>query len=178
MKKIFNFTTDKEEILEELVSQRKFIEQFFMWYLPFGKKKSKIVFTNGCFDLIHPQHVNLLNKSKELGCYLIVGMNSDKSVKLLKGEDRPIFNEEDRAYMLSNLVAVDCVIIFDDHSVLDLIKFIKPDVMTKGDDYNVNQLEDVGGNFVKEYGGKIELVPTKKGLATSDIINKIIKLQK
>ncbi len=178
MKKIYNFTTDKKEILDVLDERRKFMDDFFMCFHPWGKKKPKIVFTNGCFDLIHSQHINLLNKSKELGFYLIVGINSDKSVKLLKGEDRPIFSEEERAFILSSLEAVDCVIIFDDYSVLDLIKFIKPDIMTKGDDYNVNQLGDVGGEFVKTYDGKLELIPTKRGMSTSDIINKIVKIYK
>ena len=178
MKKIYNFTTDKKEILEVLDVRRKFVNYFFMCFHPWSKKKAKIVFTNGCFDLIHSQHVNLLNKSKELGFYLVVGVNSDKSVKLLKGEDRPIFNEDDRAFILSSLEAVDCVIIFDDYSVLDLIKFIKPDIITKGDDYQINQLNNVGGEFVKEYGGKLEIIPTKKVMATSDIINIIIKIYK
>jgi D-beta-D-heptose 7-phosphate kinase/D-beta-D-heptose 1-phosphate adenosyltransferase len=163
MKRIFNFTTDKEEI-------KKLVEDHQWW------EHRKIVFTNGCFDLIHSQHVNLIDESKKLGDYLIVGMNSDKSVKLLKGEGRPIIGEEDRAQMLSSLRSVDYVVIFDEFSVLDLIKFIKPDIITKGDDYKVDDLNDVGGSFVKTYGGKLELVPTRKGSSTSDIINKIKSL--
>ena len=159
MKQIYNFTTEKEEIFELLVKLR--------WF------KKSIVFTNGCFDLLHSQHINLLDESKKLGDYLIVGMNSDKSVKLLKGESRPIIGEEDRSQMLASMRSVDYVIIFDDYSVLDLIKYLKPDIITKGDDYKVDQLNDVGGEFIKSYGGKLELIPTRKGSQTSDIIKKI-----
>ena len=159
MKRIFNFTTDKEEILNLVIGHHK-----------------KIVFTNGCFDLLHSQHINLLNESKKLGDILIVGMNSDKSVKLLKGENRPIIGEEDRSQMLSSMRSVDYVIIFDEYSVLDLIKYLKPDIITKGDDYKSEQLNDMGGDYVKLYGGKLGLIPTRKGSSTSDIINKIKSL--
>lgn len=164
MKRIFNFTTDREEI-NELVG--KHIKK---------DHNKKVVFTNGCFDLLHSQHINLLNESKKLGDFLIVGMNSDKSVKLLKGDSRPIIGEDDRAQMLASMRSVDYVIIFDDYSVLDLIKYFKPDIITKGDDYKEEQLNDVGGNYVKLYGGKLVLVPTRKGSQTSDIINKIKSL--
>lgn len=163
MKRIFNFTTDKEEIKNLVVGHQ--------WW-----EHKKIVFTNGCFDLLHSQHINLLNESKKLGDFLIVGMNSDKSVKLLKGDSRPIIGEDDRSQMLASIRSVDYVIIFDEFSVLDLIKFICPDIITKGNDYKVDELDDVGGLFIKTYGGKLELIPTRKGSQTSDIINKIKSL--
>jgi rfaE bifunctional protein nucleotidyltransferase chain/domain len=166
MKKIFNFTTEKLEITKLLHKLEKV------------DKVKSIVFTNGCFDLTHSIHVNLLNESKKLGDILIVGMNSDESVKQLKGDDRPIICENDRAFVLSNLISVDYIIIFDEVSVLDLIKFINPDIITKGDDYNVNDLNDVGGKYMKENNKRIELIVTRNGLRTSDIINKIIKTYK
>jgi len=164
MKKIYNFTTDKDEISELLYNLR--------W------TNKKIVFTNGCFDLTHSIHINLLNESKKIGDVLIVGINSDKSVKLLKGEDRPIINEIDRTYVLSNIISVDYVIVFDEYSVEELIKFTNPDIITKGDDYNVNDLDDVGGKHMRDNNKRIELIPTRDGLRTSDIINKIIKIYK
>jgi D-glycero-beta-D-manno-heptose 1-phosphate adenylyltransferase len=161
MRHIFNFTTEKEEITE-------LINNFPLF--------SKIVFTNGVFDLIHPNHINLLNESKQLGDILIVGMNSDKSTKLLKGEKRPIIKEDDRAFMLINLKAVDYVIIFDEFNVIDLIKFIKPNIITKGGEYKIEELNDVGGDYMKEINGSVVIIPNKKNVSTSKIINEIIEI--
>lgn len=156
---IYNFTKDKEEILE-------MIERHQYW-------ENKIVFTNGCFDIFHAGHVSLLNESKNFGDILIVGMNSDKSVRLLKGEGRPINGEDDRALIISSICVVDHVIIFDEFSVIDLIKFIKPDIITKGGDYTVEQLSEVGGDFMKEIGGEVKLIPITKETSTTKIIKKI-----
>ena len=160
-KKIYNFTTDKKEI-SELID--------ILW------KDHSVVFTNGCFDLIHADHIHIINKSKKLGDILIVGMNSDKSVKLLKGSNRPIVNESDRAFILLSLASVDYLIIFDEYSVAELIEFIKPDIITKGSDYKVEQLESVGGKFMVENGKRVKLIPIRGSVSTSDLISKILKL--
>jgi len=156
---IYNFTTDKDQIM-------KMIELHQFWE---GKK---IVFTNGCFDIFHAGHVSLLNESKKLGDILIVGINSNESVKLLKGENRPINDIEDRVYVLSSIKSVDYVIIFDDYSVLDLIKFIKPNIITKGGDYTPEQLAADGGDFMKEIGGELIIIPMTKIVSTSQLIQK------
>ena len=114
--------------------------------------KKKIVFTNGCFDLLHPGHLKILNESKEKGDILIVGLNSDKSVKNLKGKKRPIINQLDRANILSSLNVVDYVVIFDEKTPLNIIKSIKPDIITKGSDYKNKNI--VGSNYIKKRGGK------------------------
>ena len=156
---IYNFTTDKEEIM-------KMVEGYQWW------EHQKIVFTNGCFDIFHAGHVNLLNETKKLGDILIVGMNSDKSVKLLKGEGRPINNQDDRSLILSSICSVDEVIIFDEFSVIDLIKFIKPNIITKGADYTLEQLEPEA-NFMKEMGGELILIPITKDISSTKIISKL-----
>lgn len=112
----------------------------------------KIVFTNGCFDIVHKGHVAYLNQAKSLGNYLIVGMNSDASVKRLKGLSRPINSELDRKFVLENLKAVDEVIIFDEDTPLDLIMQIKPQVLVKGGDWKIDQI--VGAKEVLAWGGR------------------------
>ncbi len=137
---------------------------------PWGKSK-KIVFTNGCFDIIHAGHISYLNEAKSLGDILIVGLNSDNSVKRLKGEGRPIICEKDRAYVLSSLKPVDYVIIFDEDTPYKLIKEIKPDILVKGGDYEGKDV--VGKDMVESYGGKFILINFLEGKSTSGIINKI-----
>ena len=161
MQRIFNFTTNKNEITNLLLKLKV--------------KNRKIVFTNGCFDLLHSGHVYLVKESKKFGDVLIVGINSDKSIKLLKEIGRPIICENDRVYILSNLKPVDFVIIFDDYSVLDLIKFISPDVITKSSQYSITDLENVGGKFMRDSGKKLILIPHKNGNSTTEIIKKIQK---
>jgi len=161
MKQIFNFTTDKEKI-KNLIND-----------IRYDRYNRVIVYTNGCFDVLHPGHVYLLNESAKLGDILIVGVNSDKSVKLLKGEGRPILNEEDRSYMLSSLNAVDYVIIFDEINTVHLIEFLEPDIITKASEYKIKDLDEVGGKFMKENGKKVILIPYKQGLSTSNLIKKL-----
>ncbi len=132
------------------------------------KNKIKIVFTNGCFDLLHKGHINLLNKASTYGDILIVGLNSDYSVKKLKGEDRPIENETVRSKNLLNLQFVNYVIIFDSDTPQDLIKIIMPNVLVKGGDYNANNI--IGAKEVILNGGKVEIVPLTDGYSTSSII--------
>ena len=135
-----------------------------------GKSK-KIVFTNGCFDIIHAGHITYLNEAKTLGDILIVGLNSDKSVRRLKGGDRPIVNEKDRAYVLSNLKPVDYVVMFDEDTPYELIKEIKPDVLVKGADYEGKNI--AGSDIVESSGGKTVLINFIEGKSTSGIIKKI-----
>ncbi len=135
------------------------------------KDFKKIVFTNGCFDIIHAGHVTYLNEAKSLGDVLIVGINSDESVKRLKGPGRPIIGEKDRAYILANIKPVDYVVIFDEDTPYNLIKEITPDFLVKGGDYDGKDV--VGKDIVEPSGGKVVLIDFVKGKSTSGIINKI-----
>lgn len=137
---------------------------------------NKIVFTNGCFDIIHLGHIRSLKEAAELGDILVVGINSDNSIKKLKGLSRPINDEKMRSEVLSSLSFVDYVVIFEDDNPLSIIKSIKPDVLAKGSDYNKNQV--VGSSFVESYGGRIELLPLVDGYSTTDIITKVQKGKK
>lgn len=130
-----------------------------------------IVFTNGCFDILHRGHVAYLQSAKSMGDILIVGMNTDSSVKRLKGEERPINTLEDRAYVLSALKSVDYVVPFDEDTPLTLIQSIKPDVLVKGGDYTMDTI--VGAKEVHAYGGKVEIIPFVDGKSTSSIIDAI-----
>jgi D-beta-D-heptose 7-phosphate kinase / D-beta-D-heptose 1-phosphate adenosyltransferase len=133
--------------------------------------KQKIVFTNGCFDLLHAGHVTYLEAAKKTGDKLILGLNTDRSVSALKGPTRPVIHEKDRARVLAALEAVDAVILFDEDTPLNLIHAIKPDVIVKGDDYTEDQV--VGGKEVKSWGGEVKLIPLVKGRSTSKIIEKM-----
>ena len=130
-----------------------------------------IVFTNGCFDIIHRGHVEYLAKAKNLGDVLILGLNSDKSVERLKGVGRPFVSEKDRAYILSQLVPVDAVSVFDEETPLNLIKLVMPDVLVKGGDYTPDNI--VGRKEVVENGGTVVAIPLVKGLSTTGLIEKI-----
>ena len=132
-------------------------------------KNKKVVFTNGCFDILHLGHQTYLNQSKALGDFLIVAINSDESVKSLKGDERPINNQELRSKNLLNLECVDEVVVFSEKTPLKLIEFLLPDVLTKGGDYNHENI--VGSNIVEKNGGKVILLPYLKGYSTTTIIN-------
>jgi len=140
------------------------------------KEKKKIVFTNGCFDLLHIGHLRGLAKAKEYGDVLIVGLNSDNSVKKLKGDKRPIFNFFERAEFLLSLKPVDFVAYFDELTPLSLIKKIKPDVLVKGSDYKLDEI--VGANFVIDNGGKVIRIELVNGYSTSKIIGRILQTYK
>ena len=136
-----------------------------------GNKEQVIVFTNGCFDIIHSGHLDLLKEARSYGDKLIVGLNSDKSISKLKGPDRPIIGQSERKKILSALKFVDEVIIFNEENPLKLIKKLKPSILVKGADYSKEQV--VGGEFVESYGGEIKLVKLTKGKSSSKIINKL-----
>ncbi len=128
----------------------------------------KIVFTNGCFDVIHAGHIKLLREAKQQGDYLIVGLNSDRSVRELKGPTRPINNEVDRFTVLSAIRYVDHVVMFDGDDLHDLIESLRPAIYVKGGDYKKEDLKSTP--IVERYGGKVVIIPLKEGLSSSNII--------
>ena len=136
--------------------------------------QKKIVFTNGCFDILHYGHLYLLAKTAELGDVLVMGLNSDESVKRLKGKERPITNEHDRAFQLASLLCIDAVCLFEEDTPESLIKIVRPDVLVKGGDYKIDNI--VGAEFVKSYGGLVEIIPFVNGYSTTNVIEKIRKL--
>ena len=133
----------------------------------------KIVFTNGCFDLLHVGHIRYLSQAKKLGDFLIIGLNSDRSVKKLKGKDRPINSFEDRATLLSALNSVDLVIKFEEQTPENLIKDIVPDVLVKGGDYNIEDI--VGYQIVIQNGGQVKTLSFYDGYSSTNYIDKINK---
>ncbi len=142
--------------------------------LRFGREKRngrRIVFTNGCFDLLHQGHLWCLEKARELGDALVVGINSDSSVKQLKGNDRPAIPEAERAEILSALECVDAVFVFDDLTPRDIIMRLRPDVLVKGGNWPANQI--VGREEVESAGGRVEIIPFLPGYSTTSIIRKI-----
>jgi rfaE bifunctional protein nucleotidyltransferase chain/domain len=132
-----------------------------------------IVFTNGCFDIIHRGHVEYLAKAKNMGDILVLGLNSDQSVRILKGEGRPYVSANDRAYILSQLIPVDAVSIFDEETPLKLIELVKPDVLVKGGDYSLDTI--VGKDEVEQIGGTVVAIPLVEGRSTTGLIDKIRK---
>lgn len=139
-------------------------------------KGKRVVFTNGCFDIIHAGHVRYLRKARSYGDCLVVGLNSDASVRTIKGAGRPIVPQEERAEVLSALECVDYVVIFDDATPLRLIEAIRPDVLAKGADWAARDI--VGGSVVRENGGRIRRVTLVKGRSTTNIIRRIIELHR
>jgi len=131
----------------------------------------KVVFTNGCFDLVHVGHVTLLEQCREFGTRLVVGVNSDASVSGLKGPSRPVISEQQRARLLSALAVTDAVVIFGEPTPIEVIKAIRPDVLVKGGDYT--EATVVGAPEVRSWGGRVELVPLVEGFSTSDIVRRI-----
>ena len=135
-------------------------------------KDKKIVFTNGCFDILHIGHAKYLKESKKFGDILIVGLNSDASVKRLKGKNRPLNNETDRAMLLDELKSVDYVIIFEEDSPVELLNIIKPDVYTKGADYKMETLPEAP--TVVKNGGRVEFIKFVEGKSTTNVIKNIL----
>ena len=136
-------------------------------------ERKKIVFTNGCFDLLHVGHIRYLAQAKKLGDFLIIGLNSDSSVKELKGEDRPINSFEDRATLLAAIESVDLVIMFEEQTPKNLIKDIVPDILVKGGDYNIEDI--VGYQTVMQNGGQVKTLSFYDGYSSTNYINKIKK---
>ena len=134
------------------------------------RSKNKMVFTNGCFDLLHRGHVYYLSRARELGNLLVVGLNSDASVRVLKGPGRPVNNQEARAEVLGALAFVDYIIVFEEETPLDLITVLEPDILVKGGDY---QAEDIVGYMeVTSRGGRVETIPLLEGYSSTSIIER------
>jgi len=131
----------------------------------------KIVFTNGCFDILHVGHIASFTEAAKHGDYLIVGLNADASIKGLKGENRPVNDEQSRALVLASLAMVDAVIIFSEPTPLELIKAIQPDALVKGGDYKIEDI--VGAKEVMSWGGQVIINPIVEGFSTTSIINKL-----
>ncbi len=134
----------------------------------------KIVFTNGCFDILHKGHLEILTRSAESGDILVVALNTDASVKKLKGDLRPVNNEDFRTWMMASLEIVDAVTLFNEETPAELIETITPDIIVKGGDYTVDQV--VGAKHVLSHGGEVKIVPIVKGYSTTGIIDAIQKL--
>lgn len=137
------------------------------------RENKKIVFTNGCFDILHVGHVRYLTTAKSFGDVLIVGLNNDESVKKLKGENRPINNEKDRAEVLLGLKAVDYVVLFGEQTAENLIAEVRPDIYVKGGDYTLETLPEA--KIVQSYGGRVEFVKFVDGHSTTNLINMVRK---
>lgn len=152
-KKIINTSSDLHTILKK-------------W----RKEKQIIVFTNGCFDILHAGHIKLLKESKKLGDKLIVGLNSDESVKSLKGKNRPINNNYTRSINLAIFSFVDLIVLFSDKTPLKLIEKISPNILTKGSDYSISNI--VGAKKVLSSGGDVKIIPLIPNLSTTDLIKK------
>lgn len=161
---------EKLKLIEnKIISTDSLQERLAYWKF----KEQKIVFTNGCFDIIHQGHIDYLSKARDLGDILIVGLNTDNSVKRLKGNHRPINDEKSRALILSSFLFVDVVIFFNEDTPYELIKTIQPDILVKGSDYKAEEI--IGYDIVKAKGGKVETLDFLPGFSTSGIEKKIIE---
>ena len=159
--------TEKKVVsLSELLEIRK------QWQI----ENCKVVFTNGCFDILHLGHIDYLEKSRAKGDKLIVALNSDDSVRRLKGAERPINNEQIRGRLMAALQFVDAVVYFEQDTPKEIIETLKPDILIKGDDYLAENI--VGSDFVIANGGRVETIPLVKGFSTTNIIEKIRSLNK
>ena len=136
------------------------------------KKRQKIVFTNGCFDLLHVGHVRYLQEARTLGDCLVIGLNSDQSVRLIKDPARPLISEEQRAEVLAALECVAYVVLFDEADPFTLIDEVRPDVLVKGADWSLDKI--IGADLVSSYGGEVRRVDLVPSISTSEIINRII----
>ena len=160
----------KTNLSDKILSNSKILEKVNEWKVE-GKS---IVFTNGCFDILHKGHLEILTTSASFGDILVVGINTDNSVKRLKGPLRPVNDENFRSTMLASLQYIDAVILFDEETPLNLINTLEPDVLVKGGDYTVEQI--VGAETVLQKGGEVKIVPIVKGFSTTKIIETIQKL--
>ncbi|MBN1197804.1 MAG: D-glycero-beta-D-manno-heptose 1-phosphate adenylyltransferase [Bacteroidales bacterium] len=156
-----------ERIKAKILTRDQIRAQRNVWYF----KEKKVVFTNGCFDLLHLGHIEYLSKAADLGDVLVIGLNSDSSVRKLKGEGRPLMNEYARAMVLSSLSFVTAVILFNEETPYDLIAGVKPDVLVKGADYEIGQI--AGYDLVQAHGGTVVTIPLTEGYSTSGIIEKL-----
>ena len=159
--------TPLNQIRQKLFLKEKLVSQIAEW----KANGEKIIFTNGCFDIIHPGHIDYLAKAASLGNRLIIGVNTDKSVQKLKGPHRPIQDQDSRIFILSALEFVSAVVLFDEETPNELIAILKPDILGKGADYTIDHV--VGAETVMNSGGSVVLLPYLKGFSTSGIERKI-----
>lgn len=157
-------------ISKKLLSAEEAVKKIAQWRL----LNKTVAFTNGCFDILHRGHIFSLSEAARHADYLIVGVNSDASTKRLKGDSRPVNDEQSRALLLSSLLIVDAVVLFEEDTPLELIKKLLPDVLVKGGDYTVEQI--AGAQEVIANGGKVIINPIVKGFSTTGLIEKINKL--
>ena len=154
------------EVTQSKIFDRQILSQrIAMWRF----QNNKVIFTNGCFDILHRGHIEYLSKARDLGDVLVVGVNTDSSVKRIKGENRPVQDEASRAQILASLRFVEAVILFDEDTPFELISMIKPDVLVKGGDYSEETI--VGADIVRANGGDVVTIPIVEGYSTSKILN-------
>lgn len=156
-----------QSIKSKIYTLPKLVEQSKVW----RNNGEKIVFTNGCFDLLHRGHVEVLANTSDLGDKLIVGLNTDSSIQDLKGKNRPIIDENSRAILLASLQFIDAIVFFSEDTPYHLIETILPDILAKGGDYKVEEI--IGHEVVLQNGGEVILVPFIDGFSTTNIVNKI-----
>ena len=155
---------------EQIIQKTIPLETAVKLLTPAFRTNRRVVFTNGCFDILHRGHIYLLSRARELGDLLIVGLNSDASVTRLKGPGRPVNNQESRAEVLGALAFVDKIIVFEEDTPLDMIRILKPDILVKGGDY---KLEEIVGHWeVASAGGRVETIPMLQGYSSSAIIDR------
>jgi rfaE bifunctional protein nucleotidyltransferase chain/domain len=156
-----------QKTAQKIFSQEALAHQVKKWQA----QGEKVVFTNGCFDIVHLGHIDYLEKARALGDRLVVGINSDASVKRLKGKNRPVIEEYARLRMIAAMAFVDAVCLFDEDTPKSLIEKISPDILTKGSDYTPENI--VGADFVVAKGGEVKTIDLVEGFSTSKIIDKI-----
>ncbi len=156
-----------ERIKTKILSREQIKNQCNIWRF----EEKKIVFTNGCFDILHLGHIDYLTQAADLGSVLLIGLNSDVSVRAIKGPDRPINHEDARATIIASLSFVTAVILFDEETPYELIKLVQPDILVKGADYAVEEI--AGFDIVQERGGKVVTIPLTEGYSTTDLIARI-----
>ena len=157
-------------IKQKIYSREDLVRECNVW----RATQKKIVFTNGCFDILHHGHLDLLARAASLGNILVVGLNTDSSVQRLKGPERPVTNENDRAFQVASLLCADAVTLFEEDTPGELIQLLRPDVLVKGGDYTIDKI--VGAGYVQSYGGTVEIIPFVEGYSTTGIISKIKSL--
>lgn len=157
-----------ERIQRKIYTRETLLQQLAVWRF----LDKKIVFTNGCFDLLHRGHIDYLSRAADLGDILVIGINSDDSVTRLKGPNRPLTSQDSRALLLASLLVVDAVILFDEDTPFDLIALVKPDILVKGGDYLPREV--VGADLVSAKGGKVIILPYIQGYSTTAIEEKIL----
>ncbi|MDX2359732.1 MAG: adenylyltransferase/cytidyltransferase family protein [Crocinitomicaceae bacterium] len=165
-----------EHLQSKIVDHKAALQRMYKWKM----QGHKVVFTNGCFDLLHTGHVSYLSEAADRGNRMVVALNTDASVKRQgKGDDRPVNNEDARAIVIAGLSAVEMVVFFDDDTPLELIKRLNPDVLAKGADYDPDETDTssktyiVGSDFVKSNGGEVVAIPLVEGFSTTAVIEKL-----